>query len=134
MMKKDAAGGWRSIKSYYADDTGVMQFNISTGGTFYVAEGGDKMPQAPPATTPAPLSAADQLLNRLCGLFKDQEAECQAEVKRLRDRGVDDLYIGRQILKWLHENVVDSLEETQASPARKRELVMDLLAAFDEKK
>ena len=132
VLRDDGAGGWRKIDSFFADD-GAIEFGFHAAGTFYVAEGGNRMPPAPASKPPPTPSASARLLDRICRLFGgDFEEWCRAEVRELRGRGVDDLFIGRQLLAALEEKVVDNLKDSVASPAKKRELVMDVLDMFDE--
>ena len=128
-----SSSGWEKIDSFYADDTGVIQFPFAQGGTFYVAEGGDKMPPAPPTSKPEAPSESDALLDRICALFDAKADECRKDVEAMQDKGIDDLYIGRHLLERLEDMVIDNLKDSVATPARKRELLMNILDMLDDK-
>ena len=130
VMRDNGAGGWKKIDSSYVD--GTIRFAFDAAGTFYVAEGGSAMPPSPSPTPAQPPSESEQLLNKVCELFGEEAASCRQRVMELRASGVDDLFIGRQLLADLEEKIVDGLKGSVASPARKRELMKRVLEMFDD--
>ena len=130
-VMRNVGTGWEKVDSLYADDVHVMEFLVTSGGSYYVAEGGDSMPPAPSPTKPDTPSNADVLLDRICVLFDDDAEKCRLEVEEMQKRGLDNLYIGKKLLAEFELLVVAEMKKDVASPA-KRELLKSIMELFEE--